>query len=183
MKIFWRFSAAVVFSLTAFGGIINIATGTNNANWLVSGPGIAVPVTATSLTVAQQNGTWAPAPISISPISGANWVSFGSIQGTSCVVGQTPGNGCANTLVNAGSDNWTYALNVSAATLGVTSGDLNFIFGADDQVILAVGNGGPSQSWNPGGNAFSPLGMLGPCSDERWKYSGDVQHLRRHRFV
>jgi hypothetical protein len=87
-----------------FGGIINLSTGTNNANWQISGPGVSGTVAATSLTVAQQNGTWAPAPISISPISGANWLSWSNVQGTSCVVGQTPGNGCASTLFNTSGD-------------------------------------------------------------------------------
>jgi hypothetical protein len=165
MKVLLHVVVCAALAGATFGGVINISTGTNNAIWQVSGPGIAVPVTATSLTVAQQNGTWAPAPISISPISGANWVSYSSVQGTSCVVGQTPGNGCANTLANPNGDTWTYSLTISAASLGATSGTLNFIFGADNRVVLGVGNGGPSEAWNTGaptnGNAFNPLGCSG----------------------
>ena len=155
----------LVTTAISFGGIINIATGTNNGNWQVSGPGVVGTVAATSLTVAQQNGTWAPAPISISPISGANWLSWGAVQGTSCVVGQTPGNGCANTLFNSGGDTWLFTLNISAATLGSTSGSANFIFGADNRVSLALGINSTPQIWNGGSNVngtgFNPLGCSG----------------------
>jgi PEP-CTERM motif len=165
MKMFLQFALGAVCAAAAFGGIVNISTGTNNANWLVSGPGVAIPVAATSLTVAQQNGTWAPAPISISPISGANWLSYGSNEGTSCVVGQTPGNGCAHTLVSSTGDTWTYTLNISAAALGSTSGLANFIFGADNRLVVSVGIGGTLEPWNTGtptnGNAFNPLGCSG----------------------
>jgi hypothetical protein len=165
MKVFLRFAIGVGLATSAFGAVINISTGTNNANWQVSGPGIAVPITATSLTVAQQNGTWAPAPISISPISGANWVSFGSAQGTSCVVGQAPGNGCANALNNPSGDLWVYTLTISSGALGgATSGTLNFIFGADNRVNLFVGNE-PGENWNGGSNTngtgYNPLGCSG----------------------
>ncbi len=146
MKTFWQFSAAVrrVSRHQLSEASIDISHGTWPTGWF---PVLAswCPIAATS--VLPKNGTWAPPP----SVSGfESWVSFMPIQSTSCVVGQTPGNGCANPLVNAGSDNWTYALNVSAATLGVTSGDLNFIFGADDQPLLAVGNGGPVSPGIPG---------------------------------
>jgi hypothetical protein len=56
-------------------------------------------------------------------------------------------------------------LNISAASLGAVSGNLNFIFGADSRVVLSVGNGGPSEAWNTGtannGNAYNPLGCSG----------------------
>ena len=165
MKTILQFALGSAFAAAAFGGVINISTGTNNANWQVSGPGVVGTVAATSLTVAQQNGTWAPGPISISPISGANWVSWGSIQGTSCVVGQTPGNGCANTLFNVNGDAWTYSLNITAAALGSTSGTLNFIFGADNRVSLLTGNNSVAEVWNGGSNVngtgFNPLGCSG----------------------
>jgi hypothetical protein len=149
-------------AVTAFGATINISTGTNNASWQVFNGAF---VAATSLTVAQQNGTWAPAPISISPISGANWISYGSVEGTSCVVGQTPGNGCAHALINPSGDLWTYQLNISASALGATSGTANFIFGADNRVNVFLGNNSTAQAWNTGtptnGNAFNPLGCSG----------------------
>ena len=148
---------------TTFGAVINLSTGTNNAAWQVFVPGTGF-VTATSLTVAQQNGSWAPAPISISPISGSNWVSYGSNQGTSCAVGQTPGNGCANAVINPNGDVWAYQLTISAATLGATSGNLNFIFGADNRVNLFVGNNSLAQVWGgsaPTGTGFNPLGCSG----------------------
>jgi hypothetical protein len=152
---------------SAFGGVIDISTGTGNAPWQVLVPVLGF-VPATSLATAQQNGTWAPPP------TGSNWVSFGSDQGTSCVIGQTAGNGCASALLNPGGDTWEYALNISAAQLGATSGTLNFLFGADDSVNLFVG-GGPGatseigQLWNqgPGLGAFADLGcsaVAGPTN-------------------
>jgi len=163
MKGFLTFTLGVAAVATTFGATINISTGTNNAAWQVFVPGSGF-VAATSLTVAQQNGTWAPAPISISPISGSNWVSYGAVQGTSCVVGQTPGNGCANALINPNGDIWTYTLTISAASLGATSGNLNFIFGSDNRVSVFVGNNSVSQVWGgngPNGNGFNPLGCSG----------------------
>jgi hypothetical protein len=143
---------------SAFGELIDISTGAGNAAWEVFDPSQGL-VPATPLTAAEQNGTWAPPPI------GSSWVSFGSDQGTSCVIGQTPGNGCANTLTNPGGDPWQYTLNISAAQLGATSGALNFVFGGDDSVNLFVG-GGPGalnatgQFWNqgPGLGGFADLG-------------------------
>ena len=141
--------AAVV---TASGASINIDTGT--ASWQVFGPGTG-NIAAVSVS---PNGSWAPAP------TGSSWVSFDSVASTSCVVGQTPGNGCANTLMNPTGDTWTYTLTVSASTLGATSGHLSFVFGADDQVNLFVGDE-PGQFWNGGsstnGTGFNPLGCSG----------------------
>ena len=163
MKVFSALALGLAIATTASAALINISTGTNNAAWTVFVPGSGF-VVATSLTVAQQNGTWAPAPISISPISGANWISYSSIQGTSCTVGQTPGNGCANANIIGSGDIWTYALTISAATLQATSGNLNFIFGADNRVNLFVGNNSLSQIWGggaPTGTGFNPLGCSG----------------------
>ena len=109
----------------AFGAVIDIGTGIGNAPWQVFDPSLGF-VPATSLSTAQQNGAWAPPP------TGSDWVSFGSNQGTSCSVGQTPGNGCASTLLNPAGDTWQYVLNISAAQLGATSGTVNFVFGAQD---------------------------------------------------
>lgn len=130
--------------VTAFGATINIDTGV--ASWEVFGPGTG-NIAAVSVS---PNGSWAPAP------TGSSWVSFSSVASTSCVVGQTPGNGCANTLTNPGGDVWTYSLTVSAATLGATSGQLSFVFGADDQVNLFVGDE-PGQFWS----GANPLGCSG----------------------
>jgi hypothetical protein len=47
-------------------------------------------------------------------------------------------------------DTWSYALTISAASLGATSGSLNFIFGADKRVNLFVGNNSVAQTWNSG---------------------------------
>lgn len=129
---------------------IDISTGV--AAWQVSGPGLTG--TAIALAAGQQNGTWAPAP------AGSSWLSWGAAQGTSCVIGQIPGNGCASTLFNAGGDNWIYSLTVSAASLGATSGNLNFLFGGDDAVDLLIGNAvAIEQQWNQGAGlgAFAQL--------------------------
>jgi len=148
MKGIFTFALGIAVSTATFGAVIDISTGTGNANWQVFNPGAA-----TSLSVAQQNGTWAPAP------TGTSWVSWGSVQGTSCTVGQTPGNGCANTLFNPAGDTWVYTLNVSAAALGATSGTLNILFGGDDSVTLQIGTGANqlSEQW-----AFSHLGCVTP---------------------
>ena len=93
----------------SFANVVDISTGV--ASWQVSGPGVSGTVAATTLTTAQTNGSWAPAP------AGSNWISWGSVQGTSCVVGQTPGNGCANALFNSSGDIWTYSLTINSAQL------------------------------------------------------------------
>jgi hypothetical protein len=99
---------ALVTGALSFGAAITISTGT--ASWDVSGPGVSGLVAATTLTTGENNGTWAPAP------TGSSWLSWGAVEGTSCVVGQTPGNGCADTNFNATSgDTWAYILTVSAA--------------------------------------------------------------------
>ena len=143
---------AMALAATAFGAGVNISTGT--ASWQVFIPGTGF-VNAASVS---PNGTWALAP------TGSSWVSFNSVESTSCIVGQTPGNGCANTLMNSTGDTWEYTLTVSAATLGATSGSLSFVFGADNGVNLFAGNE-PGQVWNGGsttnGTGFGPLG----CSD------------------
>ena len=140
----------------SFASTIDISTGV--AGWQVFVPGSGL-VAATSLTAAQQNGTWASAP------AGSAWVSWSAVQGASCVVGQTPGNGCANTLINPAGDIWTYTLTITAASLGSTSGNLNFIFGADNRVNLFVGNSASGLVWNGGSNTngtgFNPLGCSG----------------------
>lgn len=164
MQSLFKAALGLAAAATTFGATINLSTGTNNANWQVYSAGAGVFVTATSLTVAQQNGSWAPAPISISPLSGSNWISYGSIQGTACSAGQTPGNGCANANINVAGDVWTYTLNISAASLGATSGSLNYLFGADSRVNLFVGNNSFSQVWGgsaPTGAGFNTLGCSG----------------------
>ena len=143
---------AMAAGVTAFGASINIDTGV--ADWEVFVPGTG-DIAAVSVS---PNGAWAPAP------TGSSWVSFSSVASTSCVVGQTPGNGCANTLTNPSGDIWAYTLTVSAATLGATSGQLSFVFGADNRVSLFAGNE-PAQIWNGGsttnGTGFNPLGCSG----------------------
>jgi hypothetical protein len=138
---------AMAAGVTAFGASINIDTGV--ASWEVFGPGTG-ELAAVSVS---PNGSWAPAP------TGSSWVSFSSVASTSCVVGQTPGNGCANTLINPGGDVWEYSLTLSAATLGATSGHVSFVFGADDQVNMFVGNE-PVQIWS----GANPLGCSGTTS-------------------
>jgi hypothetical protein len=146
---------AMALSVTAFGANIDISTGV--AAWQVFNGSF---VNAVSVS---PNGTWAAAP------TGSSWISFDSVGSTSCVVGQTPGNGCANTLINPAGDTWVYTLTVSAATLGATSGDLSFVFGADNRVNLFAGNE-PSQTWTGGGSTLgcsdspspSPAGSTNP---------------------
>lgn len=142
---------------SSYGATINISTGV--ASWQVSGPGVST-VQATTLSLAQQNSAWAVPPV------GSNWISWGSVQGTSCLVGQTPGTGCANTLTNAAGDTWLYTLTISSLTLvGATSGALNFIYGSDNRVSLTVGLNNGVNTWNNGtntnGNAFNTLGCSG----------------------
>ncbi|MGD0298217.1 MAG: PEP-CTERM sorting domain-containing protein [Bryobacteraceae bacterium] len=133
----------------SFANVVDISTGV--ASWQVFGPGVSGSVAATMLSTPQTNASWAPAP------TGSSWISWGSVQGTSCVVGQTPGNGCANTLFNPAGDTWDYSLTISSADLGgKTSGSLNFIFGADNAVNLFVGNE-PNETWS----SFNPLGCSG----------------------
>jgi hypothetical protein len=133
----------------SFANVIDISTG--SASWQVSGPGVSGSIAATTLTTAETNGSWAPAP------TGSSWISWSAVQGISCVVGQTPGNGCANALFNPAGDTWAYSLTISSAQLGgVTSGSLNFIFGADDSVNLFVGNE-PVEHWS----SPNPLGCSG----------------------
>jgi hypothetical protein len=133
----------------SFANVVDISTGV--ASWQVSGPGVSGIVAATTLSTAQTNGSWAPAP------AGSSWISWSPVQGTSCVVGQTPGNGCADTLFNPGGDIWTYSLAISSAELaGATAGSLNFIFGADDAVSLFVGNEA-AEVWG----SSNPLGCSG----------------------
>jgi hypothetical protein len=148
----------------SFGTAIFIGTGT--ANWQVSGPGVTGTVAATTLTSGESNPGWAPAP------TGSSWISWGAIQGTSCTVGQTPGDGCANADFNSAGDTWAYTLTVSAAALGATSGTANFVFGADNSVNLFLGNE-PGQAWG----TFSTLGCSnagGPTSagNTQGSYSG-----------
>ena len=172
----------LAIAATTFGATIDISTGTGNAAWQVFDLSQGQFVAATSLTTAQNNGTWAPAP------TGTSWVSWGTQQGTSCVVGQTPGNGCASTNFNTtNGDTWTYMLNISAAALGATSGTLNFVFGSDNTVNLFVGNGPPTGTsvssvgnyWNQTGPPAGGFGNLG-CSNPGgtptscWQHAGDL---------
>ncbi|HEV8039871.1 MAG TPA: PEP-CTERM sorting domain-containing protein [Bryobacteraceae bacterium] len=139
----------VATAAISFANVVDISTGV--ASWQVSGPGVSGSVAATTLSTGETNGSWAPAP------AGSNWISWGSVQGTSCVVGQTPGNGCANALFNSSGDTWAYSLTINSAVLaGATAGSLNFIFGADDAVNLFVGNE-PAEVWG----SPNPLGCSG----------------------
>ena len=150
MKHFLRFAAVVATCACVSGGMIDVSTGT--APWQVFVPGSG----SISVVPVSPNGTWAPAP------AGSSWVSFDLFQSTSCVVGQTPGNGCANTIINPDGDLWSYFLTISAADLAATSGSLNFVFGSDNRVNLFVGDTSSAQVWNGGnptnGAGFNPLG-------------------------
>jgi hypothetical protein len=148
------FALALTTGVLSFGGTISIGTGT--ADWQVEGPGVPGTIKATALTTGETNGAWAPAP------TGSSWLSWRAVEGTSCVVGQTPGNGCADTNFNPTSgDLWLYTLTVSAATLGVTSGTANFVFGADSSLKLFIGNE-LAELWGQSGGGFATLG----CSNE-----------------
>jgi len=140
-------AGSCVFFGAAQAATIDINTGV--ANWQVArdlpSPTYA---SATALSSVQTNGTWAVAP------AGSAWVSSSSTEGTSCVVGQTPGNGCATALVDTGGDVWNYRLTISAASLGNVAGSANFIFGADSRVDVYIGNGTTPQTWN----SSNPLG-------------------------
>ena len=130
---------------------IGISTGV--AAWQVARDTLTpVYTSATVLTAAQTNSLWADAP------GGSEWISSSSTQGTSCVVGQTPGNGCASALVNVNGDVWNYSLTINAAQLGSTSGYVTFVFGSDNRVDIHIGNGATVQTWNSSG----PLGCSGP---------------------
>ena len=142
MKIFLSLALGAA-SVTAFGAIFNINTGV--ANWQYNLPNS----TTGSAVMASANGTWAPAP------TGSAWVSFGPNEGISCIVGQTPGNGCASSNFSINGDVITYTLTFSAATLGATSGTFSAIFGADNRVQLNVGVNSLAQVNN--GTAYNPL--------------------------
>jgi hypothetical protein len=97
MKVFLALALGLALTGTTFASTItDISTGT--ADWQVS-MGAVGPMAAVSVS---PNGSWAPAP------TGSSWVSWGAEESTSCVVGQTPGNGCAHTLTNPAGDVWTY---------------------------------------------------------------------------
>ena len=144
---------AMVSVGTTFGATINLSTGV--ASWQVFAQGNGGFISAIAVG---PNGAWAPAP------TGSSWVSYGALQSTSCTGVQVPGNGCANANINPAGDTLTYTLTVSAASLGATSGILNYIFGSDSRVNLFVGNNTPYQNWGgtaPTGNGFNPLGCSG----------------------
>lgn len=148
------FAVGFIAGSFCFGNGYDIST--YNGFWQVSGPGVTGSVASTSLDLAGTNGAWAPTGPSL-------WRSWGAQQGTSCVIGQTPGDGCANPLFNPSGDIWTYTLTLSASDLeGATSGTLNFVFGGDTFVTLAIGNE-PVETWNQGGTlgGFGDLGCSG----------------------
>jgi len=163
MKGLLTFTLGMAAVATSFGATIDISTG--SAAWGVFVPGGSL-ISATSVA---GNGAWAPAP------AGSSWVSFGADQSTSCVIGQTPGTGCASTLINPAGDIWTYQLIISAASLGATSGTLNFIFGSDNRVNLFVGSAAGALVWDGGnssnGTGFNPLG----CSANPPTSAGNTQ--------
>jgi len=154
MKGLLTFTLGMAAVATSFGATIDISTG--SAAWQVYLPSAGSVVAVTSVS---PNGTWAPAP------SGSSWVSYGANESISCGVGQTPGNGCAHTLINPSGDTWAYQLTISAATLGDVAGTLNFIFGSDNRVNLFIGNTPSALVWNGGSNTngtgFNPLGCSG----------------------
>lgn len=144
---------AMVSVGTTFGATINLDTGV--AAWQVYAQSNGGLISA---IVVAPNGAWAPAP------TGSSWVSYGSVQSTSCTVGQTPGNGCASTNTNPSGDILSYTLTISAVSLGATSGNLNFVFGSKNRVNLFVGNNSNYQNWGglaPTGAGFNSLGCSG----------------------
>lgn len=144
------FTAVLLSGVATYGATININTGV--ANWQVSGPGVSGTVAAVNVS---PNPAWSAAP------SGSSWISFGTIQSTSCGVGVTPGTTCANATFNLGGDTWLYTLNISSATLGgVTAGTVSFVIGSDNRVNFTVGVGGTTTNWGgngPNGTGFNPL--------------------------
>jgi hypothetical protein len=155
MKLFPLAIALSAFG-TAFGATINISTG--SALWQVDDPNLGY-VPATVLTAGEPNPAWATAP------AGSSWVSFGAVQGVSCVVGQTPGNGCSSIIMNPNGDLWVYSLTIPAASLNSSIGVLNFIFGGDNRVNVFVGNNSEIETWNTGsetnGIAYEQLACSG----------------------
>jgi PEP-CTERM motif len=133
MRGFLPLALGLAVAASTFGANINITSGAPGVTWTVTGPNGSGVNGANAVVVSATNSTWAAAP------TGSNWISWGAVQGTSCVVGQTPGTGCANTLFNAAGDTWIYTLTISAATLGSTFGTANIVFGGDDKVNLFVG--------------------------------------------
>ena len=153
MKRFFPIAIAMVTVGTAFGATINLNTGV--AAWQVYSP---LTGSVISAVVVSPNGAWAPAP------TGSSWVSISSVQSTSCIGNQTPGNGCANANFNAGGDVFSYTLTISAASLGATSGSLNFVFGSDSRVNVFIGNANSAQNWGgqvAPGTGSSTLGCSG----------------------
>lgn len=159
MKEIFKIALGLAVAASTFAATIDIGTGAGHGNWQVFIPGTGT-VAASSLSGVQVNGSWAPAPV------GSNWVSWGANEGTSCVFGQTPGNGCAHALLNAAGDVWSFSLTISAASLAAaTSGTLNFVLGSDNRVSMFVGLNSTPQVWDGGsqtnGQGFNPLGCSG----------------------
>ncbi len=158
MREMLKISLGLAVAASTFAATIDISTGAGHANWQVFIQGTGT-VAASSLSGGQVNSSWATAPV------GSNWVSWGPNEGTSCVVGQTPGNGCAHTLLNGAGDVWAFSLTISAATLAASSGTLNFIFGSDNRVSMFVGLNSTTQIWDGGsqtnGQGYNPLGCSG----------------------
>ena len=158
MKEFSKIALGLTVAATTFAATIDISTGAGHGNWQVFILGTGT-VSASSLSGGQVNGQWATAPV------GSNWVSWGPNEGIGCVFGQTPGNGCAHTLLNAAGDVWAFSLTISAATLVATSGTVNFVFGSDNRVSMFVGSNSGTQIWDGGsqtnGQGYNPLGCSG----------------------
>lgn len=125
----------------SFGATISLNTGV--AAWQVFVPGTGL----TSAVVVTPNGAWAQAP------TGSSWVSYGAIQSTICSGALVAGVNCASVLTNPAGDLWTYQLTISAASLGATSGNFSFVFGADNAVKVYVGSSNLGQFW---GNLATP---------------------------
>lgn len=141
-------AASWAFFGCARAATIDISTGV--AAWQVARD-LPSPTYASASVLSTANSMWAVAP------AGSLWVSSGPAEGTSCTVGQTPGNGCATILLNSSGDVWNYRLTISAASLGNEAGNVNFVFGADNRVDVYIGNGTTPQTWN----SSNPLGCTG----------------------
>jgi len=153
MKTVSSYALGLVAVANAFGGPIDVSTGV--AAWQVY-----TDTTGNISAIAQTpNSVWAPAPL------GSSWVSWGVDQSLSCVVFQTPGQGCASALVNPTGDVSVYQLVVTAAQLnGATSGSVNFVFGSDNRANLFVGNeyNENSGGFGPTATGYDPLSCSAP---------------------
>jgi len=149
MKGLFSIAAGLALAATTFAA--TISTGTpGGAAWTVYNP-------ATGTFVHHQ---MLPRRTGLGQGTGSLSVgSYGAIEGTSCVVGQTPGNGCAHTFDQPQRDIWTYQLVISAATCRDLGNVEPSSSGSDNRVSMFVATTRRILIWRlwANGNGFNPL--------------------------